>query len=131
LARVPILSITLTVLGAFFVLARVSEGASELDGTWRLASVGGSKVKGDPTQVPYFTIRGAEIAGYDGCNRFSGRLDEPERIVKTERACAGKVIEIPLDLGNIGRDLATAARTDRILKLPKRGQFEESVFMRE
>jgi heat shock protein HslJ len=131
LVRIPILSITLAVLGAFILLASVSEGASELDGTWRLASVGGSKVNGDPRQVPYFTIRGSEISGYDGCNRFSGHVDEPERILKTERACAGKVIELPLDLGNIGRDLGTAVRSGRILRLPRRGQLPESVFIRE
>lgn len=74
----------------------------QLQGRWSLIEPGG-----DSSKVPgvYFEIDGDGIAGYDGCNRFSGTLSEPARVRSTERACAG--------------DVQTIDPTQLILQLPE------------
>jgi len=60
--------------------------SAQLQGRWSLIETGGNSSDG---QGIFFEIDGDNIAGYDGCNRFSGTLSEPARIRSTERACTG------------------------------------------
>ena len=123
--------LAMTALAALLAGASACSAASALDGTWRLVSIGGQEISAGATQVPYFTVRGADIMGYDGCNQFSGRLDVPASIVKTQRACADGGVELPLDLANLELELKAAVKRGNRLSFPARGKFPPAVFARD
>lgn len=111
----------------------VAVGAAErgpLEGTWQLARTGDRTVEGSADQLPFFTITGGKITGFDGCNRFGGPLEDPQRIVRGQRGCGKGHVELPLDLGNpAGHLKAGTILGDRLL-LPAHGALPESEFRR-
>lgn len=105
--------------------------ASSLDGTWRLVSVDSKPLGQLPVdRVPFFTVTGMEISGYDGCNRFSGRLDQPGNIAATRMGCPETTVKLPLDLGDLLPHLQTGTVRQNSLSIPARGPFPASVFER-
>lgn len=101
-----------------------------LDGTWVLVEVGGKRVSVGAGQAPNFTISGKEISGFDGCNRFGGRLDRPGEIVATRMACLGDYVALPLDFEDVAAHLSRGKRSGDTLRLPAWGDFPASVFKR-
>lgn len=103
--------------------------SANLDGTWRLVSVGSKPVSQlPPEQVPYLTISGTSVEGFDGCNSFSGRIDQPGNISATRRGCPEGVIKLPLDLGDLPSHLQSGTVEKNFLSVPARGQFPASMF---
>src|SRR5512139_1619136 len=51
---------------------------SDLQGTWRLVEIQSQPVRpAAKNELPVFTIKDQSIEGFDGCNTFWGRLDQP------------------------------------------------------
>lgn len=78
----------------------------ELQGKWVLESIDGNAV--ETTSDIYFEIDGNTISGFDGCNRFGGSLDAPERMRMTQRACPPEMPRLPLDLSAPRRQLESS-----------------------
>lgn len=112
------------------LVASASGTAASLDGTWELSSVGSQPVRKGPVDLPYFNVTGDLISGFDGCNRFSGRLGQSLEIAATRRGCAEGAVRLPLDLSNAAAHLRTAKIGEMYLELPARGAFPASVFIR-
>ena len=118
---------------AVAVLLGLPAGAAaggQLDGTWQLTKTGDRTLDGADKQLPYFTIAGRMITGFDGCNRFGGTLDDPQNIVRGQRACSGAHMKLPLDLGNPAAHLKAARIRGNRLLLPARDGLPESEFQR-
>jgi len=93
-------------------------GAS-LDGTWRLVSVDSRPLGQLPAdQVPFFTVTGMTVSGFDGCNSFFGRIDQPGNISATRRGCPETTIKLPLDLGDLPSHLQTGTIDKNSLSVP-------------
>jgi heat shock protein HslJ len=104
---------------------------TSLEGTWSLVSVDSRPLRQLPAdQVPYFTITGMTISGFDGCNSFDGRIDRPGNISATRRGCLEDTIKLPLDLGDLPSHLQTGTIDKNSLSVPARGQFPASMFER-
>ena len=103
----------------------------DLQGTWELAEIQSRPVERRGTNpLPTFTIKDQTIDGFDGCNKFWGRLDKPGGIASTRRGCLDEAIKLPLDLANAMSHLE-AARVERDrLVLPARAGMPASVFRR-
>lgn len=98
-------------------------------GTWRLVSIDSKPVSQAPSgQVPYFTITGTSIEGFDGCNEFSGRIDQPGGISATRRGCPEGTIKLPLDFDNLPSHLQGGTIDKNLLSVPARGPFPASKF---
>ena len=69
-----------------------------LQGRWVLESIDGRTI--ETTSDIYFEIDGETISGFDGCNKFGGSLDAPERMRRTQRACSSDTPRLPLDLSD-------------------------------
>ena len=67
---------------------------SDAKGKWVLEFVEGRAVKGE--SKIFFQIEGEMISGFDGCNRFSGRVDQVARVRNTQRGCPPEVFQIRL-----------------------------------
>jgi hypothetical protein len=125
-----------TSVAAIFIclLALVASGntctAANLDGTWELSAIGSQPVRKGSVDLPYFNVTGDLIRGFDGCNQFSGRLDQSLEIAATRRGCAEGAVRLPLDLSNAAAHLRTAKISETHLELPARGPFPASVFIR-
>jgi hypothetical protein len=105
--------------------------AGDLQGTWTLREVRSRPVQpATPEALPRFTIKGQAIEGFDGCNQFWGRLDQPGSIGSTRRGCPDGTLKLPLDLADPWAHLR-AGRLDRArLILPERGGLPPAVFER-
>lgn len=104
---------------------------ASLEGTWRLVSIDSRPLRQLPAdQVPYFTITGIAVSGFDGCNSFDGRIDQPGNISSTRRGCLEDTIKLPLDLGDLPSHLQTGTIDKNSLSVPARGQFPASMFER-
>lgn len=105
--------------------------AADLQGTWKLAEIKSQPVL-PPTAgaLPVFTIKNQSIEGFDGCNHFSGRLDQPGSITSTRRGCPAGTLKLPLDLSDPMSHLRAARIDKRRLILPERGGMPASVFER-
>lgn len=101
---------------------------SMLQGRWVLESING-QLTGSGTKV-YFEIDGLTITGFDGCNKFGGRLDAPSRIRMTQRGCASDRLRLPLELPDPRSQLNAAKVTGEKLKLPLPGGKGEAGFRR-
>ena len=101
-----------------------------LDGTWRLLSVDSRPVAKGLAGLPYFTVKGQLISGFDGCNQFSGRLDQPVSIAATRMGCAEGAVKLPLDLSKVAAHLDAGKIGKKYLELPGRKPFPASVFVR-
>jgi heat shock protein HslJ len=130
-----IVSMTTTGLAAIGVGTVVafagSMAARDLEGGWRLVEITSQPVQ--PTAghaLPVFTVKEQVIEGFDGCNNFWGRLDQPGSTVSTRRGCPDGTLKLPLDLADPLSHLE-AGRVDKgRLILPQRGGIPESVFER-
>lgn len=67
---------------------------SEASGRWVLESVEGRPLDGG--SKIFFQIDGEIISGFDGCNRFSGRVDQLAMMRGTQRGCPPEVFQIRL-----------------------------------
>lgn len=102
-----------------------------LQGTWKLIEMNSRPVPpATADALPRFTIKDQAIEGFDGCNQFWGRLDQPGSIASTRRACPDGSLRLPLDLTDPWAHLR-AGRIDKArLILPERGNMTASVFER-
>lgn len=128
----PILA-ALIIIGAAmcFACAGTSVDATRFAGTWRLVAVDSRPLGPLPAdQVPVFTVIGTRVSGFDGCNTFSGRIDQPGEISATRMGCREGAIQLPLDLGNLLAHLQTGTIKEKSLSVPANGQFPASVFER-
>jgi heat shock protein HslJ len=108
-----------------------SLSVNDLQGSWRLVEINSQPVP--PTsehQLPVFTIKNQSIEGFDGCNSFWGRLDQPDSITSTRMGCVEGFLKLPLDLTNPLSHLKTGRIDNEILTLPKRKEIPPSVFER-
>jgi heat shock protein HslJ len=122
-----------TIFAAAIANAAMSHAfaCASLDGTWRLVSVDSRPVGQLPVgQVPFFKITGMTVSGFDGCNSFSGRIDQPDNISATRRGCPEETIKLPLDLGDLLSHLQTGTVNKNSLSVPARGQFPASILER-
>ncbi|MEZ5810792.1 MAG: META domain-containing protein [Rhizobiaceae bacterium] len=115
---------------AVFLSACVSIEAADMDGTWHLVSVDGKAVA-PADNVPQFTIDGNMIAGFDGCNQFGGKLDDPASIVVGQRECAGPLVKLPIDLSNPAEQLSAAELEGGRLHIPMKGGYPSSTYERK
>jgi heat shock protein HslJ len=105
--------------------------ASDLNGKWEVVEIKSQPVRFTAVNaLPIFTIKDQSIEGFDGCNNFWGRLDQPGSIVSTRRGCLDGSLKLPLDLTDPMSHLK-AGRIDKgSLILPERGEIPDSVFKR-
>lgn len=89
---------------------------SGLQGRWTLESIDGKPVDA-PTPI-YFEIDGLTITGFDGCNNFGGRLDQPAGLRKSQRACLAEGPRLPLDFSDPWAHLERATVSNNTLVLP-------------
>lgn len=119
----------LAILGTLIVTAHCTAipvavmETADLDGRWDLKSVDGRPV---PTgRRVHFQIDGMQIEGFDGCNSFGGRLDQPGTLVASQRACADGARILLLDLSDPWRQLKGATVTkDRLVLDTGAGESE-------
>lgn len=130
-----IVSMMMTGLAAFGVGAIAafagSLTASDLQGSWKLVEIKYQPVR--PAAVnalPVFTIKDQSIEGFDGCNSFWGRLDQPGSIASTRRGCLDGSLKLPLDLTDPMSHLQAGKIDKGRLMLPEREEIPESVFER-
>jgi heat shock protein HslJ len=122
-----------TLLILFFAsnLSVTALAATNIEGKWQLAEVGGRLVQGSVrSPAPFFEIKGLTINGFDGCNSFSGQLDKPGSMTSTRIACGPDIIRLPLDLANPAAHLKDGKIAANRLTLPARGEFSASVYQR-
>lgn len=125
------LNLTAVIAAAVMSNACASTNFANFDGTWRLVSVDSKPLKQLPTeQIPYFTISGITINGFDGCNSFSGQIDQPGNIGATRRGCPENAIKLPLDFGDLPSHLQSGSIENDMLSIPARGPFPASLFER-
>jgi heat shock protein HslJ len=102
-----------------------------LDGTWWLVSSGSrSLVHLPPNEVPFFAVTDMTVQGFDGCNSFSGRLDQPGEINSNRVGCSDSAVRLPLDLNDLLTHLKTGRIENNVLRVPARGSFPEATFVR-
>jgi hypothetical protein len=90
-----------------------------LDGSWRLISNGVESLGHlQHDQVPSFEISGTSMSGFDGCNKFSSRLDDPGSTTATRMGCAEETIMLPLDFANLRQHLDSGSVKDGKLHIP-------------
>jgi heat shock protein HslJ len=125
------------IVGTIFAAAMAGAAVGDaiayanLDGTWRLVSVDSRPLGQLPAdQVPFFTVTGTTVSGFDGCNSFFGRIDQPGNINATRRGCSEETIKLPLDLNDLRSHLQTGTVDKNSLSVPARGQFPTSMFER-
>jgi heat shock protein HslJ len=108
-----------------------SLSASDLQGSWKLVEMQSQLVRpAAGNALPMFTITDQSIEGFDGCNRFWGRLDQPGSMASTRRGCLDGSLTLPLDLTSPMSHLK-AGRIDKgRLILPQREDIPASVFER-
>ncbi len=104
---------------------------ADLKGSWKLVEIASQAVQlTTPDTLPIFTIQDQSIQGFDGCNRFWGRLDQPGSIASTRRGCLGGSMKLPLDLSDPLSHLQAGRIDNGRLILPERGGKPKSVFER-
>lgn len=102
---------------------------TRLDGKWVLEAIDGRPVTGG-SEV-FFEIEGRTISGFDGCNRFGGRLDAPGGVRISQRACAEGGPRLPLDLSDPESHLRRGDLAGDRLELPLAGGPGKATFRRE
>ena len=75
-----------------------------------------------------FTIEGQAIQGFDGCNEFSGRLDQPGSIGSTRRGCPEHALRLPLDMSDPMPRLRSGNIENGTLTLPADARFSRASF---
>jgi hypothetical protein len=130
-----IISRLMTGLAAFGVGAIAASAgalsARDLQGSWRLVEINSQPVRpGSVQALPVFTIKDQSIEGFDGCNSFWGRLDQPGSIAATRRGCPDGTLKLPLDLSDPRSHLHAGRLEKGRLLLPARGEIPEAAFER-
>ncbi len=69
---------------------------SRLQGRWVLNSINEHPL--NEGNYIYFEIDALTITGFDGCNKFGGRLDALSRLRMSQRACVNNETKLPLKL---------------------------------
>lgn len=91
-SRFACVAVVMTAIATVSAVVPNARGASALDGTWRAVRALGGDVQG-----PEITLKGTEISGTGGCNRFSGSAVLGKDAIKfgalraTKMFCAGKM----------------------------------------
>lgn len=106
-----------------------AEDMSKLQGRWVLELINGQPVASG-TKV-YFEIDGQTITGFNGCNKFGGRLDAPDRLRMTQRGCASDALSLPLELPDPRSQLDAAEVAGEKLKLRLPDGTGEAIFGRQ
>ncbi len=99
-----------------------------LQGRWILETLSGQPV--ELRKAVYFEIDGLILKGFDGCNNFSGPLENPVLIRKGQRDCAGEYVSLPLDLASPLDHLRQARVAGDVLSLPISEGGGEATFRR-
>jgi heat shock protein HslJ len=121
----------LAMFGAVTMSACAGAPGAAFDGTWALVSIDSRPVRGvGPDGPPRFTIKGQSIEGFDGCNQFSGRIDQPVSVASTRMGCPDGTLKLPLDLNNLQAHLAGARVEQDQMIVVARGAYAASVFKR-
>jgi heat shock protein HslJ len=102
---------------------------TDLQGTWKLVEVNSHAVRPSAaTALLLFTIMDESIEGFDGCNDFWGRLDQPGTVSSTRRGCPDDVLKLPLDLSDPMSHLKSGQIEQGRLILPQRNAIPAAVF---
>jgi hypothetical protein len=101
----------------------------ELRGKWVLEAIDGTSVPSEKPEI-FFQIDGQNIVGYDGCNSFGGRVDQPTTIRRSQRACPSGTLVLPLDLSDPAAQLRNAIIEGNRLLLPMPAQGKLARFRR-
>lgn len=99
-----------------------------LQGRWVLESIAGRPVNADGAL--FFAIDGSSIQGFDGCNHFGGRLDEPEKMRTSQRGCDPNALRLPLQLPDPRRQLEAGTVEGDRLTLAMPGATGDAVFVK-
>ncbi len=103
----------------------------DLQGTWKLVEIGSHPMRPNSTMaLPEFTVSSESIAGFDGCNNFWGRLDQPGSVGTTRIGCPEGVLKLPLDLSDPLSHLRSGQIHQGRLILPHRNATPSAVFKR-
>jgi hypothetical protein len=127
-ASFTIVAVQLAALSAACEDRKGNMDISKLQGRWVLELVNGRPVSSE--REIYFEIEELRISGFDGCNRFGGRLDAPGEVRVSQRACAERGPRLPLDLSDPESHLKTAELTGDKLDLPLPGRGGTARFRR-
>jgi heat shock protein HslJ len=123
----PRLPKTWLIAGAFlWSTASIAEplNVADLQGSWKLIAPSST----DEKALPRFTIEGQAIQGFDGCNEFSGRLDQPGSIGSTRRGCPEHALRLPLDMSDPMPRLLSGNIENDTLTLPADARFSRASF---
>jgi hypothetical protein len=122
----------LAVFGVGAIAARAgSLTTRDLQGSWQLVEINSQPVR--PAvggALLAFTITDGSIEGFDGCNSFWGRLDQPGSMASTRRGCPDGSLKLPLDLTDPMSHLKAGRIDTGRLMLPERAGIPASVFTR-
>lgn len=106
--------------------------AAGTDGTWQLASIDSSPIAASSEdKLPFFTITGTTIEGFDGCNTFRGPIDRPGAISATRRACSNVDYMLPMNLNELDAHFQNAKVDGDTLTVPAQGDYPESTYFRK
>lgn len=92
MSRFAYVAVALTAVATALSIVPDARAASDLDGTWRAVRALGGDVQGSE-----ITLKGTEVSGTGGCNRFSGSAVLGKGAIKfgalraTKMFCAGKM----------------------------------------
>jgi hypothetical protein len=110
-------AVGLSVMALYASIAQEAEfNLAEFQGRWTLELMDGQPV--ELKMAVYFEINGKAIKGFDGCNNFSGSLENPVLIRKGQRDCVGEYASLPLNLSSPMEHLQQAKITGDVLSLP-------------
>jgi heat shock protein HslJ len=107
--RSIVATMALLAFGAQASAQNAAQPMGKLAGRWMLTQIGGKAIRATSRPIE-FQISGTQISGFDGCNSFSGDLEEPSRIVATQMACVPGTPSMPIDAGT----LVSALRQGRL-----------------
>lgn len=125
--------ISLSIIFLIGTIINWAWAVSTLDGSWRLVAIDSKPLAPMPaSRVPFFVINGdgKEVSGFDGCNDFSGRIDNPGGIMTTRIGCPESAIKLPLDLGSFLNHLRSGIILENTISIPAAGLYPASIFER-
>lgn len=124
---------SITYTGIMITLVAVGHAcaSTSFEGGWRLISINSFPISYlDTDKIPYFAVAGMEVTGFDGCNYFFGRIDQPGNISATRIGCSEAAVKIPLNLHNMLPQLRASTVEQDFLSIPANGLFPKSIFQR-
>lgn len=115
-------------LGSFLHADGTPVQLADLNGTWRMVELAGEPVPHKPKI--FFRLEDELLSGFDGCNRFSGPVAQPEKIRSIGRGCTNDQMRLPLDLKNPMEHLSSFKLIGGELTLPT-ADNSTAVFLKE